>query len=249
MLLSQEFMINQTQQQVGELDCVIVRDSKLEAPAAAIILCHGFGAPSTDLVSLGSELIGADPRFAKAVFIFPGAPLKLDPMFDARAWWMIDVEKIQQLMERGDARELRSNSPDRLPLCREAITKVIEFAREEYSLRANQIVVGGFSQGSMLSTDVALHYSEPLGGLIIWSGALINEPVWQQFAMQQKQLRVVQTHGRIDPILPIEGAESLRELLEKAGHRVAYHEFNGPHTIPMEGLQLAAQLIADVVGE
>jgi phospholipase/carboxylesterase len=242
-------MTNQTRQQVGELECVIVRDSKLTTPAAAIILCHGFGAPSTDLVSLGSELIAADPSFAQVVFIFPGAPLELDPTFDARAWWMIDVEKIQQLMERGETREMRSTAPDRLPLCREAIIQVIEFARKEYSLKANQIVVGGFSQGSMLATDVALHYAEPLGGLIIWSGALINEPVWQKFAKQQKQLRIVQTHGRIDPILPIEGGESLRELLKSAGHRVAYHEFNGPHTIPMEGLQLAAQLIAEVVGD
>jgi phospholipase/carboxylesterase len=242
-------MISQTRQEIGELECVIVRDSKVETPAAAIILCHGFGAPSTDLVSLGSELIGADPRFAKAVFIFPGAPLKLDPMFDARAWWMIDVEKIQQLMERGETREMRSASPAQLPLCREAIIQVIEFAREEYSLKADQIVVGGFSQGSMLATDVALHHEEPLGGVIIWSGALINEPVWQECAQQQKQLRIVQTHGRIDPILPIEGAEALREMLDNAGHLVAYREFNGPHTIPMEGLQLAAQLIADVVGD
>ena len=157
---------------------------------------------------LGSELIAADPRFAKAVFIFPGAPLELDPMFDARAWWMIDMEKIQQLMERGETREMRSTSPDQLPLCREAITQVIEFAREEYSLKANQIVVGGFSQGSMLATDVALHYGEPLGGLIIWSGALINEPVWQECAKQQEQLRIVQTHGRIDPILPIEAPKA-----------------------------------------
>lgn len=242
-------MIKQTRQQIGELECVIVRDSEIETPGTTIILCHGFGAPATDLVSLGTELIDADPRFSKAVFIFPGAPLKLDPMFDARAWWMIDVEKIQQLMERGKTREMKRTSPERLPVCREAITQVIEFAKEEYSMRANQIVVGGFSQGAMLSTDVALHYQEPLGGLIIWSGALINEPVWQEFAERQQQLRIVQTHGRIDPILPIEGAESLRELLKSAGHQVAYHEFNGPHTIPMEGLQLAAQLIADVVGD
>ena len=78
---------------------------------------------------------------------------------------------------------------------------------------------------------------------------MINEPVWQERAEQQHKLRIVQTHGRIDPILPIEGAEALRDMLQRTGHQVAYHEFNGPHTIPMEGLQLAAQLIGDVVGD
>ncbi len=240
-------MINQIRQQIGELECVVVQDSKNTKPAAAIILCHGFGAPATDLVSLGNELISADPQLAKAVFIFPGAPLQLDPMFDARAWWMIDIEKIQQLMERGESREMRNTSPDRLPHCRDAINQVIDFARERYSLEADRIVVGGFSQGSMLATDVALNYPEPLGGLIVWSGALINEADWQARAKQQQPLRVVQTHGRSDPILPLEGAEHLRDMLLDSGHRVAYHEFNGPHTIPMEGLQLAAQLVADIV--
>ncbi len=239
-------MINQISQQIGELECVVVQDSQNTKPAAAVILCHGFGAPATDLVSLGNELISAVPQLAKAVFIFPGAPLQLDPLFDARAWWMIDIEKIQQLMEQGETREMRNTSPDRLPNCRNAINQVIDFAREKYSLAAEQIVVGGFSQGSMLATDVALNYPERLGGLIIWSGALINEPVWQAAANQQQPLRVVQTHGRADPILPLEGAEHLRDMLSASGHRVAYHEFSGPHTIPMEGLQLAAQLVAEI---
>lgn len=247
--LERELMINQTKQQIGDLECVIVCDSENTNPAAAIILCHGFGAPGTDLVSLGNELITADRDLAKAVFIFPAAPLQLDPSFDARAWWMIDIEKIQQLMVAGQAREMSKTSPDRLPLCREAIVQVIEFARKQFSLQASQIVVGGFSQGSMLATDVALHYPEPLGGLIVWSGALINEVVWKERAKQQHSLKIVQTHGRLDPILPIDGAKSLRDLLTGAGHRVAYHEFDGPHTIPMEGLQLAAQLIAGVVEE
>ena len=242
-------MVNKTLQQIGELACVVVRDSDVDLPKAAIILCHGFGAPSTDLVGLGNELISADARFAQAVFIFPGAPLKMDPLFDARAWWMIDAEKIQRLMESGETRQMRKTSPKELPRCRESILKVIEFAKQEYTLDSERIIIGGFSQGSMLATDVALHYQDPLGGLIVWSGALINEPVWKELAEQQSRLQIVQTHGRIDPILPIEGGEALRDMLQQTGHQVAYHEFNGPHTIPMEGLQLAAQLIADVVEE
>ena len=239
-------MIKQTKQQMGELECVIVRDDSVEQPAAAVILCHGFGAPATDLVSIGRELISADARLGKAVYVFPGAPLELDPMFDARAWWMVDMEKLQRLMESGQTREMHSESPARLPICRELINQVIEQVKRDYELTSGQIVLGGFSQGAMLSTDVALHASEPLGGLIVWSGALINEPVWKKLAEQQSPLNIVESHGTQDPILPIEAARDLKAMLTAAGHQVRYAEFVGPHTIPLEGLQLAAQMIVGI---
>ncbi len=239
-------MIEQNQLRIGDLDCVVVNQSGLSTPQAAVILCHGFGAPATDLVSLASEFISADESLANAVYIFPGAPLQLDPLFGGRAWWMIDAEEIQRLMEKGETRDLRAASPERLPICRAMIEEVIEYAKSHYSLTADRIVLGGFSQGAMLTTDVALHHSQLLGGLIVWSGVLIDEQNWRKRSQLQPELRVVQSHGTIDPILPIDGARELREMLEETGHDVRYCEFVGPHTIPLDGLQLAAQLIGDV---
>ena len=112
-------------------------------------------------------------------------------------------------MMAGQTREMRGESPDRLPVCREMINQVILHLREEFGLPMEKIIVGGFSQGSMLATDVALHLPHPVGGLIVWSGALINEPIWREQAQRQQQTTVVQTHGRTDPLLPISGAEDL----------------------------------------
>ena len=170
-------MIKRTKQRIGDLGCVIV-DATNDAPAAAVILCHGFGAPPTDLVSIANEMISQNEELAKAVFIFPGAPLELDPTFDGRAWWMIDMEKVQQMQQRGETREMRSTSPKRLPVCRGMIEEVVEFVKTRYSLAANQIVIGGFSQGAMLTTDVALNHDELLGGLIVFFG-------WQFFTNRE----------------------------------------------------------------
>ena len=241
-------MIHQTEQTIAGLDCQIVSHSEVSQPQGAVILCHGFGAPGTDLVSIGKELITADRRLADAVYFFPAAPIVLDPMLDGRAWWMIDIEAIQELAARGESRKMRTVSPPELPARRESLIALIDEVRRQYRLSASQVVVGGFSQGSMLATDVALHYPEALGGLIVWSGALINETVWRDRAQQQDRLRVVQTHGVTDPILPISGARDLCQMLQSTGHEVRYHEFDGPHTIPMEGLVLAAQLIGEVMG-
>ncbi len=241
-------MIKKKSRRIGQLNCTVVQSDDLDTPPqAAVILCHGFGASGEDLVSLANEFIAGDSRLAEAIYVFPTAPLELDPMYDSRAWWMIDIERLQQLMEMGETREMRHTSPPDLPACRQMIFQIIDALKSEYSLASNQIVIGGFSQGAMLSTDVALHYPESLGGLIIWSGGLICESDWVAAAHRHSPLKIVQTHGRIDPILSIAGAEDLRQLLLAAKHDVRYAAFQGPHTIPMIGLQIAAQLVVEVV--
>ena len=239
-------MVEKTEVKIGELNCTLVKHEACQTPSTAVILCHGFGAPSTDLVNLADAIMKSGKAQQNAVYIFPAAPIQLDPLFDSRAWWRIDIEKIQNLMMNGETREMRGESPDLLPQRRIELTYVIDHCRHEYSLPASKIVVGGFSQGSMLATDVALHYPEALGGLIVWSGALINSDLWTTQAAQQSPLRIFLSHGIIDPILPIDGARALKEMFESSHHQVEYIEFNGPHSIPMNAIKLAGKLIGNV---
>lgn len=242
-------MTTQTKQKIGDLECVIVKHETCEKPKSVVVLCHGFGAPSTDLVAIGSEFLNKPGASKDVVYVFPAAPIELDPLFDARAWWMIDIEKIQQLMMQGETRELKSSQPAELVERRASIVKLIDLCRVDFDLPANKIVLGGFSQGAMLSTDVALNYHDTLGGVIVWSGSLINEIEWSEKSKSQKSLRFVQSHGRLDPILPMSGAEELRDMLKQDGHSVEFAEFVGQHSIPVEALDLATQLIADVVAD
>ncbi|MGI9495971.1 MAG: alpha/beta hydrolase [Mariniblastus sp.] len=239
-------MIQKTEFKIGELNCILVKHETCQTPSAAVILCHGFGAPGTDLVNLADAIMKTGKAQQNAVYIFPAAPIELDPLFDSRAWWMIDIEKIQNLMMSGETREMQGESPDLLPQRRIDLTYVIDHCRHEYSLPASKLVVGGFSQGSMLATDVALHYPDPLGGLIIWSGTLINSELWSTQAARQFPLKICQSHGIVDPILPIDGARDLKEMLQSNRHQVQYIEFHGPHSIPMNAINLAGDLIGNV---
>ena len=242
-------MIQKTETKIGELDCLIVKREACQTPKAAVIFCHGFGAPGTDLVSLADVMFQMGQAQQDAVYVFPTAPIQLDPLFDSRAWWMIDIEKIQKLMMNGETREMQDESPELLPQRRVDLTYVIDHCRQKFSLPASKILIGGFSQGSMLATDVALHYPEALGGLVVWSGALINSKQWTIQAERQSPLRIAQSHGTVDPILPIDGARDLKRMLELNQHQVEYVEFDGPHSIPMNAIELAGQLIAEVVGD
>ena len=236
-------MLTQQKQKIGDFDCVVVKDSECQQPNAVVILCHGFGAPSTDLVSISNELLGRENSNQKVVYVFPAGPIEMDPLFDARAWWMIDVEHIQQLMMKGETRELKTHSPDVLPERRKSMCGLIDHCRVDFNVQPNQILIGGFSQGSMLATDVAFSYPELLGGLIIWSGSLINESEWIEKSKAREFLKIVQSHGRQDPVLPFDGAVDLRDMLRSHGHSVEFHEFGGQHAIPLEAIELAIQLI------
>src|SRR5262245_39885945 len=83
-----------------------------------LILMHGFGAPGDDLVSLWRVL--DVPRTTR--FLFPAGPLALPFGFgDARAWWMIDIARIQELVLGGRVRGLSTEVPEGLDQARASI--------------------------------------------------------------------------------------------------------------------------------
>ena len=219
------------------------------SPSVAVILSHGYGAPADDLAPLGSELLQTDPAIAKGVrFYSPAALLDLGPqgMPGGRAWWPLDMNRLVLAAQTGRWDELRAAVPFGLTAARDSLIGFVEAVRAETGLSYDRIVLGGFSQGAMLSTDVALRLPEPAAALCIASGALLAEPEWSKLAAEQKPLRVLQSHGRQDPILPFFGAEALRDLLVNSGHQVEFIPFAGGHTIPWPILHSFSRLLADL---
>lgn len=242
-----------TERRIAELDCTVVDTPGCEDEIRAIVvICHGFAASGRDLVPVAPELYRADPAGLAGVrFVFPMAPIEMDEFgdYDARAWWPIDMLRLQQMMESGEIRDLRNDRPNLLEQRYDELVEMIGEVQSEAGLNNSKTIVGGFSQGAMLATEVALRSEPQVAGLIVWSGSLLSEDSWRKHAAQRKDLRVVQTHGRIDPILPYIGAEWLKELLTESGQEVTFASFNGPHTIPPAGITMATELIASVAGK
>ncbi|HID22950.1 MAG TPA: phospholipase, partial [Planctomycetaceae bacterium] len=211
-----------------------------------VVLCHGFGAPGTDLVSLAPDLILLEPGLADGVrFVFPAGPLRLDEvgLAGGRAWWMIDLNRLNAAMERGEVLDLRRETPDGLPEARRQLMELVGTVCVRMKVGPSQIVLGGFSQGAMLATDVTLRLDDAPAALCIWSGTLLCEDDWRRLAPRRRGLRVLQSHGRSDPLLPFAAAESLRDLLEGAGLEIEFLPFAGFHEIPREALRRFADLL------
>ncbi len=205
-----------------------------------VVLMHGFGAPGEDLVPLARVLdVPREVRFA-----FPEAPLDLGPeAMGGRAWWWIDMMRIQLAAMRGETIDRSGEVPEGLAEARSAVSAMLDDL--ERTLSTSVLVVGGFSQGAMLACDVALRSDRALAGLAILSGTLISEPEWAPLAPKRRGLPVVVSHGQGDPILPFAGAERLRDFLAGAGLDVKWIPFRGGHEIPPPALQALARLIRD----
>jgi phospholipase/carboxylesterase len=237
--------------QLGGLQCQVLQATE-GAPSAVMVLAHGFGAPGTDLVGLHEQLALLEPKLKAVRFVFPAAPLSLQQLGygDARAWWMIDFEKIQAL-NAGDAtalQEFRKLEPEGMAKARAMMLKLVDEVVAQTQLPFSKLVLGGFSQGAMITTDIALRLPEPPMALAILSGTLLIEDVWAAKAKARAGLPVFQSHGRQDPVLRFDAAEKLRDVLTSGGLRVEWLPFDGQHQIPMGALRKLSQFLGNMLG-
>ena len=209
-----------------------------------IMLMHGFGASGTDLVGL--ETVLRAPESAR--FVFPEAPVELGLSFGGgRAWWMIDVVQLQAALARGQFRDLAREEPKGLDEARNMLLQTIEAIDAEFEPSA--WVIGGFSQGAMLATDVALRSERRFKALTLFSGTIVAEKIWSPLFQKCRGLEIALSHGQQDPLLPFFAAERLRSLFEEGGADVHFQPFTGGHEIPPEALENANRVLERVLAE
>lgn len=210
-----------------------------------VILLHGFGAPGDDLVPLADVIqVSRGTRW-----LFPEAPLSLNMGFgDSRAWWIIDFARIQADREAGRIRDLSVEVPQGLALARERILTFLKELPRQFPVDYTRTVIGGFSQGAMLTCDAVLHTDYPFAGLVQLSGNLLAQTVWNPLMSKRKGLPVFQSHGLQDDILPHIGAERLRDALTQSGLVVEWHSFRGGHGIPESVLRRLSLFITKLLG-
>lgn len=236
----------------GELDGILIAPRDKD-PGALVTLCHGFGAPGTDLVSLAEELVPALADDLRApAFFFPEGPIDLEPIYGmpgARAWWPLNMAMLAELAAADAFSEIEDQVPEGIDSARDQLSMAISECLSRKGWGSLQHILGGFSQGSMLAVDMALRSRTiPASGVIIWSGALLCRSVWSSASNPQTRiLPAYQSHGRQDTILPISAGRSLQRFLAGLGWDIESEEFDGPHTITMESISGATRLIERVV--
>ncbi|AFM14386.1 alpha/beta hydrolase [Turneriella parva] len=195
---------------------------------------HGYGANAYDLAGLSAYL-----DFPEGTrMIFPNGILGIDMGYggqQGRAWFNIDWVEIERIRREGGLRDLSKSLPPGMADARDTLIA----AMEKLECDPARTIVGGFSQGAMLATEIMLNHSSYLKGLIVFSGTLVNRIGWEQtaankYGAQSKVLSFIQSHGTHDPVLPVQAAHRLYALLTEHGGEGKLVEFAGQHEIPAQ---------------
>ncbi|MFW5827988.1 MAG: alpha/beta hydrolase, partial [Alkalispirochaeta sp.] len=239
--------------QAVDLDLSTVNCAEDWSESRGGCLLHGFGASAQDLVSLAPALGGAQH------WVFPHAPtpISVGGMAYGRAWFPRETEELQQALFGGYFLSLRTLEPAGLAQAGWEVRQLVDGR----NLAWETLILGGFSQGAMVAAEVLRQGLEnpalPLPAVVLlFSGALTAQSWWEGLNVAERSPRnpdyttapedptaplprIFQSHGTLDPVLPISEGEALRDTLHGAGFVVDWHQFTGRHEIP-EGVVRAA---------
>lgn len=197
-------------------------------PEGVLVLWHGRGADENDLFGLLDLL---DPE-RRLIGLTPRGPLALPP--GGAHWYQI--------------RELGYPDPATFHATYAAATTWFDSWLADNNLTHDKVVVGGFSQGAVMSYALALGAGRPRpAGLIAFSGFIPTVEGLTIDLAQARDLPVVVGHGSLDPVIGVEWGREAKSKLEAAGADLLYREYPLPHTIDPSFLQPVASWIGRVL--
>lgn len=196
-------------------------------PTAAVIWMHGLGADANDFVPIVREL---DLSGCPAIrFVFPNAPtmpVTINGGYVMRAWYDILGT---DLVRREDEAGLRKSQ--------QAIDALIAQQKSE-GIAAERIVLAGFSQGCAMTLLAGLRAPQRLAGLVGMSGYLpLAATTAAERSPANSDVPVFLGHGRSDPVVPLAGGISARDMLIELGHPVEWHDYPMQHSVCPEEIE------------
>jgi phospholipase/carboxylesterase len=205
-----------------------------EKPSGLLVFLHGYGADGADLLGLADVLA---PHLPGVAFAAPDAPERCVGGGFGYQWFPIpwlDGSPVE-LAEAG----LDAASKD--------LNGFLDARLAEAGLGADRLVLVGFSQGAMMSLQVALRRAEPVAGVVAISGRLLRPDRLAAEIMVRPPVLLI--HGDQDPVVPFQDMEKAGQALVGAGVPTYGHVMKGTgHGIAPDGLGAALQFIKERLG-
>ncbi len=179
-----------------------------------VIFLHGYGSNEKDLFGIKDEL-----------------PANYT-VLSVRARLELGLGSYQWFHKRTDGAQYNGNSDD-LRLSAEAVTGFIQRVTKKYHTQPDKVFLVGFSQGAMMTYEVALRHPEVLRGIAALSGRLLPVVRTQVKAPSSYQsLGVFIGHGTADRQVPYAGASDALTFLKGLSIESQLHSYPGVgHTI------------------
>ncbi len=213
--------------------------SKRRAPlsgetGSVVVLLHGYGADGADLLGLADPL---GPHMPDTLFVAPDAPERCKNNPFGFQWFPIpwldgssqDAAEASQAVSAG------------------LLDRFLDDLLAEEGLRPAQMILFGFSQGTMMSLHVAPRRPEPVAGVVGFSGRLLSPERLEAEAVSMPPILLV--HGDADDIVPIASLREAGDALTRAGFETYGHVMRGTaHGIAPDGLSVALAFMREKLG-
>jgi phospholipase/carboxylesterase len=201
-----------------------------EGPAdGLLVLHHGRGTDERDLLGL-ADVLDPDRRLH---VVSPRGPLTL-PGSPGYHWYVVP--------------RVGFPDPNTFRATMDLLSEFHDELRERTGIGPERTVLGGFSQGTVMSYAQALDPSRPApGGVLAFSGFIPTVEGWQPSLNDRQDTKVFIAHGRRDPVIGVEFARAARQTLSAAGLALEYHESDAGHQIAPEDLRAAISWLPGVV--
>jgi phospholipase/carboxylesterase len=192
---------------------------------SAVILLHGYGSDGHDMMAVGDYW---RRKFPETAFFAPHGPFPCEAYPVGYQWFSLG-----QWSDEDMTKGLENTYVH--------ITSFISSIEASYDLKKESIILGGFSQGAMVSlyTACRLH----LGGIVAYSGALYGS-----VSSPHQPCPIFLAHGMADTVVPLEGSQQAERIFQEKGYLVrSCFEANLGHTISPQGLKMGQDFIEEIL--
>jgi phospholipase/carboxylesterase len=196
-----------------------------------VVLLHGYGADGNDLLGLADPL---GQHLPDTLFLAPDAPEPsvMNPM--GRQWFPIPY--LDGSSEEVAAEGLARAAGD--------LDAWLDAMLEEEGVTPSQVVLLGFSQGTMMSLHVAPRRAVALAGVVGFSGRLLAPERLADDARSKPPVMLL--HGDADDVVPFGQLRAAADALTRAGFETFGHVMKGTaHGIAPDGLSAALAFLRE----
>ncbi len=195
-----------------------------------VILFHGYGSNGADLAGLAQAWA---PHFPDVAWASPDAPEPVPGAPGGYQWFPIS---------RLDPEAMESGVRGAYPTAEQFVKSELN----RWNLTPADLVLVGFSQGTMMALHTGLRREIAPAGILGYSGALPGpERLKEEMACKPPILLI---HGDRDDVLPVGMTLMAAQGLAAAGHGAEFHISQGiPHSIGPDGLELGGQFIQNAI--
>lgn len=117
-----------------------------------------------------------------------------------------------------------------IPRSRDLLTELLQKIQSDCGLKPGEIYLFGFSQGCLMSLDVALRLNVTLGGIVGVSGSVAYLDQYPTaLGSAARAQRFLITHGYGDDVTPLEPTQKGIETLRRQGVAIDFRVYDKAH--------------------